>query len=322
MKKKCLIMATFMALMMVLSAGFAYGSCTPAQFTLWAGKTINAGTVTVTNDDNYLYVTYNTANGYYLSSAKLGVVETLGGFPTNKQGNLPPGNLPWKADFSSSPTSYTFKIAKTDISSSIDCGTTLYIVAQADLKGVSSEGAWAGDNPPLDGSPGKQWWYYFQYTWCCNGDPVTACEQTAFAKSDTSSTCFITDGFNRWGWTNGPFSPGEDKVMNLYAAAGQCDTGKGMLVGQVEVNYSSESGTVTVTYTTSGDITLTQTHLYVGNASYPQKNGKDTVAPGLYGNTHEGLTTQTDTFTVDATGPIYIIAHAIVEGVELCGFNE
>jgi hypothetical protein len=142
------------------------------------------------------------------------------------------------------------------------------------------------------------------------GNPTTECIEitvescaceTAFARSE-SNMCFIPE-FNRWGWTN-QITPGT-YTWPLWAAAGQCDTGKGTLVGSVTVEYAV--GKVSVTYNVEKPYYVTETHTYAGTDKYPQvKQGRltvSTVAPGSY------------YIKVPADGkPIYVIAHAVVCG--------
>jgi len=145
-----------------------------------------------------------------------------------------------------------------------------------------------------------------------------SCEatETAFAYDATLGTCFLDmdPGFNRWGWSIGPLVAGEYEFP-IYAAAGQCDTSKGMLVGQLLVSYSG--GTATVTYDMDSCRTLTETHLYVGSVPVPTgPNGEYTVAPGQYGNIHDGEeapNAESDQYVINGlSGEIYLIAHAIV----------
>jgi hypothetical protein len=122
--------------------------------------------------------------------------------------------------------------------------------------------------------------------------------ETAYAKGDPA-TCFIGNGFNNWGWTN-PIGPSE-YTWDLWAAAGQCDTSKGALVGSVTVVYDDD-GDVTVTYNVGAPYSLKETHVYAGTTMFPVgKNGKPTVAPGQYYN--DG--------PFDG-GQVYVIAHAVV----------
>jgi hypothetical protein len=140
-------------------------------------------------------------------------------------------------------------------------------------------------------------------------------EETAFAFGGNIATCFLEDGFNRWGWTNGITS---DVEMPIYAGAGQCDVSKGTLVGTLKVDI--EGTTATITYEMNDGYKLEETHLYVGSTKYVpfEKGGKVnyTVAPGQYPTIHDltGATSDTYTVTLPTTGPIYLIAHAVVSG--------
>ncbi|MFH6604504.1 SpaA isopeptide-forming pilin-related protein [Maribacter algicola] len=120
----------------------------------------------------------------------------------------------------------------------------------------------------------------------CNPGSIDKCE-TAFARSSDENvrTCFLdipNISGNRWGWTNEIPSIDGIYQMDLYAAAGQCDIGKGALVGTVEVTFSN--GSVNVTVSTLNDYKMTEAQLYVGSNSIPvkQNNGNLTVAPGDY----------------------------------------
>lgn len=133
---------------------------------------------------------------------------------------------------------------------------------------------------------------------CDEEKELSGCE-TAFAKGDNGETCFIGNGFNRWGWTIGPLADGAEGSYEVYAGAGQCDTAKGVLVGSVDVSYIG--GEVSVTYNIDDTYEVSETHTYAGSTMYPiAKNGKETVAPGQY-YIEENL-----------SGEIYVIAHAVV----------
>jgi hypothetical protein len=134
---------------------------------------------------------------------------------------------------------------------------------------------------------------------------VAPCEvicETAYGKGN-GAVCFIPT-FDRWGWTNA-ITPG-NYTYELWAAAGQCDTDKGTLVGSVDVVYGLD-GHVSVTYNVEAPYYIEETHTYVGTTMYPQvKRGRgtvSTVAPGSYYNAgpFDG-------------GQVYVIAHAVVCG--------
>lgn len=143
---------------------------------------------------------------------------------------------------------------------------------------------------------------------------ITGCE-TMFAK-DTDGLCFndTEPDFSRWGWTN-PIEEGFEGKLELWAGAGQCDTGKGTLVGYLHVSYLN--GSLSATYEMLNGFYMTETHFYVGTDLYPMaKNGSYTVAPGQYPYKNEKLDYEKDdSYTVDGlSGDVYLIAHGVVCG--------
>lgn len=150
------------------------------------------------------------------------------------------------------------------------------------------------------------------------GNSEDECETLFAIGNDAQSTCFIEDGFNRWGWTIGPLEAGE-YTFDLYSGAGRCDIDKGTLVGELNVNYDELAGSLSVVYQILDGFVLNETHLYVGNDSYPiGNNGNPTVAPGQFPYQHELESASMDSYTIDGlSGQIYIIAHGVV-----CDDNE
>ncbi|TMM55948.1 T9SS type A sorting domain-containing protein [Maribacter algarum] len=140
----------------------------------------------------------------------------------------------------------------------------------------------------------------------------TGCE-TAFARYEVDNTCFIDDGFNRWGWTNFFDSEGT-YTMDLYAGAGQCDLSKGEKTGEVTVEYNN--GSVSVSVDILSGFIMQETQLYVGADKYPTKgNGMPTVAPGQYpqnsGSLNNVTTYEFDDVDVSGiNGGVYVIVHA------------
>jgi hypothetical protein len=147
---------------------------------------------------------------------------------------------------------------------------------------------------------------------------IGGCE-TMFAKgNDDIATCFIGNGFNRWGWTNGPISTGEH-TFDIYAGAAHCITENREPAGTVTLNYDAASGNAVVTYMLNNGYVLTETHLYLGDGPYPLKRrGRNgwvpTVAPGQYPYKHGNLdNVSVDTYVVSGlSGDIYMIAHGVI----------
>ncbi len=88
-----------------------------------------------------------------------------------------------------------------------------------------------------------------------------------------------------------------------------------MLVGKLFVEYAD--GTLTATYVMDSCRILTETHLYVGSDPVPTgPSGDLTVAPGQYGNIHDGddaPNAEFDEYEITGlSGDIFLIAHAVV----------
>jgi hypothetical protein len=299
---------------------------TPTVVTLFAGQTIDSGTVTVSNDDDFLYVTFLTANDWLLSETHLHVADSLAGIPQTKKGNPKVGNFSYKTTHDPEVTEFTYVIAKADLS--LDDNNSMVVAAHAvvvqyDDAGnqISNETGWGDGDRFVDRG---SWATYFMHTWqACDGsgggdDSGT---ETAFAFGEEISTCFLDidvdeDGngdFNRWGWTNGALSQGSYE-FDIYAGAGRCDTNKGTLVGTLTVDY--DGSTATVTYNVTAPFGMVETHLYVGSDILASNSGDFTVAPGQYPTIHDELASvSSDSYTIGGlSGDIYVVAHATVDG--------
>ena len=92
----------------VIAGRLSNGECEPTVVTLLAGQTINSGTVTVTNDASYIYVTYATTNGWVLSQTHL-YVGDCALIPVNNPGNPIPGQFPYTSAHNNINT-YTYQI--------------------------------------------------------------------------------------------------------------------------------------------------------------------------------------------------------------------
>lgn len=88
--------------------------------TLWAGKKYNAGTVTVTEDENNLYVKYTTSGSWKLNETHLDVSTTK----YIKRGS--PGQYDYHATHTNGVTSYTYTVPKTWAP-----GTSVHFLAHA-----------------------------------------------------------------------------------------------------------------------------------------------------------------------------------------------
>lgn len=298
----------------------------PVCYDLLAGQTIHAGSVCLEIAGGNLNVVYATVDGWELTEAQLWIGNDITDLPQNKAGNPVPGQFPFKSGDITGATLYQFSIPLTNPYLNFACPSdaiSYFLAAHASVRKLNGTDTYQTQTGWTEGSPitsRGNWATFSTFTLgCCSGpqDPGgdVVCE-TSFAKAATGSTCFLDLGFERWGWSNGPLvASATPYVFDLYAGAGQCDTTKGALVGTLTVNYDGAKAVVTYTMTAPG-WWLDATHLYVGSNPLPLfKQGKNlvpTVAPGQYPNQHEELeSAPTDTYTVNITGPIYVVAHAV-----------
>jgi hypothetical protein len=148
---------------------------------------------------------------------------------------------------------------------------------------------------------------------------ITQCE-TAFARATSDATCFlgadfdgdgVSDGFKRWGWSNGPLAAWTSSEWPVYASAGQCDVSKGTLVGHLRVRY--DGSTAEIKFNRVGKFVLDEEHIYVGNDPLPtNKQGKYTVAPGLYPIGVELHGAASSSHVIGGlSGKIFVVYHAV-----------
>jgi hypothetical protein len=147
-------------------AGAQCGS--PLVTPLYAGQTLDAGNVTVSNDANNIYVRYTTNDPWVISDAHLAIAGSLAGIPQTKKGNPIPGHFSYSAIFDPEVTDYTFTIAR----GSFLPGQTLYIAAHAVVQAPASSGGTQTGWGYGPGFPGANWATYIQYTVQSCGSPA------------------------------------------------------------------------------------------------------------------------------------------------------
>jgi hypothetical protein len=148
-------------------------TCKSRTFPLTAGQQMLAGTVVVSNDADFLYVTYNTSGEWELDEVHLYILESA------STGRLAPGQTPYKNDELADGTqTYTFAIP---FSETLECGTTIWIQAHAATNGETAYGG------TITGSDGGSWFGNISYAIeCCEDDD---CDLSASADV-TDVKCF------------------------------------------------------------------------------------------------------------------------------------
>ncbi len=303
--------------------------CGTDTFTLWAGQTIDAGEIIVSNDETNLYVTVISDGGFVGEEnikMWLGTDFSL----LNGEGLERPaaGSFPYKVTVPERETSYTFTIALNTIPfyDVMNCGEqAIHVVVHADvlvLDDIAAKGeetAWGGD---IEG-PGDAWWYYADYTpACCGEEPPVPTEAlgTAFAKggyvfttgpkSNPEDLPSLELAKNRWGWAINLMESGVT-TYELWVGAGLNDVRKGTLVGEVSIDFDGYMATVS--YRLYSEYTIEESHIYAGDFM------PTTLAPGQYGNTMHfnpfvnDYSVTLDVMDTDGDG-VWFIIHAVAYG--------
>ncbi len=169
---------------------------TATTVTLFAGQTIDAGTVTVSNDANNLYVTFTTSGDWWLDTTHLHVATTASDVPAARNGNPIPGQFDYQTDHDPRVQTFTYTVAKSaiegfdpDVSGSLVIAAHAALVRIVDGEEVTETG-W-GDGPRFVDK--GNWGTYIEYEWQeCNGGPGEYDEVgTAYAYGGDDATCFI-----------------------------------------------------------------------------------------------------------------------------------
>ncbi len=149
----------------LIIAGGGEETCPATQVTLFAGQTMNAGTVSVTNDANYIYVTYTTANGWYLTQTHL-YVGNCATIPVNNPGNPIPGQFPY-ASSHNNVTTYTYQVPISAIpAGGCGCIAAHSVVVKLNANGsVASQQTGWGNGTQINMGSGN-WGMKFDYCSC------------------------------------------------------------------------------------------------------------------------------------------------------------
>lgn len=273
--------------------------------TLYAGQTLDVGTVCVDNDDTDVTVTFTTTGAWTLGEMHLFVGTDFGDIPTTKSGNPKIGLFPYSATTTSQSYSFTIPFSELDTT----CDTTLVIAAHAVVSnGDTTETAWGAGNRF---TPRGSWATWFSYFAPCDngGDSGDDCTRTETGFAFGQATLIdVVGGSNRWGWQL-TLQDGDSGSTPIYAAAGNNVIANGDLAGELQYSYSN--GVLLADFFAYAGFAWNATHLYADDVMIT------TTAPGQFGNTQEFATPQTLVpyqLAIDPSSAqtIYVVAHAEV----------
>jgi hypothetical protein len=152
-------------------------TCTPTTQTLYAGRTIDAGTVTVTNTTDELIVRVETSGEWLLEQVH--VYAGTGPVPTNRGGNVAPGSFPYHFDVDPAGPRAEVRIPLSALGVTCD-GQRLVIAVHTEVvrvvngEVVQQETGW-GNGTRFTGS---QWGFWFEHVTCCPPPPPAGCTYT------------------------------------------------------------------------------------------------------------------------------------------------
>jgi len=260
---------------------------------LMAGQHYEAGKVYVVNNKEKLYVAYETTGEWKMKAIHL-FVGACDKLPVNKQGNLVPGQFPYKVEFNGLQTFYYVEIPLDTLPEGCICvAAHAEVVKVVDGEIVQSETAF-GEGEKV----GKNWFMKFEYciAVCEDEPPVEMCyqDETAWA----AGSRYVTQG--NWA-TYTPYVA--NTPVNVFA-------GQNYLVGTVTFSEVVD-GKVTITLAALNGARLQSVAESVkiqGYETAPSGN----PAPGLF-TTYKGNET---TVTVDAYA--YYGIHLDVQRVVDC----
>lgn len=298
--------------------------------TLFAGQTIDAGSVCVEVADNGnsedLCVTYTTSGNWKLIGTHTWVGTALANMPQNRKGHPQIGQFPYHSGNLNGQTTYSVCIPLAAFGGEAGlCAQNMLVATHAEV-GLDSNGDGVYEQTETAWGDGARmvtrgtWATYFSIVFNCADVPNNFSSETAWAFGCDAATCFLDipdedgTGFDRWGWSNGPFSEEGTYTFDLYAGAGDCDRENGTLVGELIVAY--QGTTADITFTACGTYEMSETQVYVGPEILPRFEGDYTIAPGQFTHSNEfpeGVVT--DTYEVLNVQPgFHVVAHAVVWG--------
>jgi hypothetical protein len=131
---------------------------------LFAGRTIDVGTVVIANDGERLCVTYNTTGAWFLTENHLDIALTPSEIPQTNSGNPRPGQFSYSHVLTTPVQADEHCFTLTELG--YEPGAVLYIAAHCKAvrmesgRVVQTETAW-GDGLPF---PGANWATYMEHT--------------------------------------------------------------------------------------------------------------------------------------------------------------
>lgn len=287
------------------------------EYPIWAGQSILVGTLKITNDSDYLYVTYELLDGWMLEETHVHIASSVSGIPCNRNGIPVPGQFAYSNCHDPAVIEYTYAIALAPYG--FQYGDQIVVAAHAAVKKwdegsqtYQNETGWGGDNP----GPGPRWWFYALYQ-LQDSEETEYTSETAWARMNDDPLDFTypfnPDPSDPTHWQGGSWATfmeveaGETpQVFYFYA-------GQFYRVGEVEI--SREASNLVVEIVLDEGFFVSEAHLKVSTESLEGTSS----APGQFPYKVDDLWAGGYTFTVPWSDswdgvPLYIALHGVVWG--------
>ncbi|GAO29812.1 hypothetical protein JCM15548_12040 [Geofilum rubicundum JCM 15548] len=137
-------------------------ACGETSFDLWAGQTMKSGLITISNDEENIFIEITTKDGWQLQQTHLHLGSTYQDIPKNKSGVPVPGHFTYNTLHLPLVTTYTYTVPNNrSIGDEIIIAIHAEVV-KTDKSGeiIGEETAWAGN---IEG-PSSRWWFYLSFT--------------------------------------------------------------------------------------------------------------------------------------------------------------
>lgn len=292
--------------------------CYEESYTIYGGQTIEVGTLTVSNDEENIFVTYDLSGTdwhLYETHVFVGSFEDM---PLNKPGNPKIGNFPYSESHNGEQV-YTYTFSREDFD---ECFTVAAhaVVKKLDENGnqIDEQTAWADGGTEF---PGKRWgWYLAEY--CSIECPDVVCNVAKSYGWPDYTTCFTDYGFSEFGWTFGPISEELRDGACLYSSLMACPTScepDGMQLGAVRIKDIGDGNLQIFFSDVKYGYRITETYVHIGNEPFPIVNGNYSINPQDFTLKHLNLDLRSglgnlDEFIIpNPSGDVYMIAYAVFE---------
>ncbi len=225
----------------ISGARISQADCDPVVWDLTAGQTKVVGTVTVDNDEENLYITYNIdVPGAVLGELHLWVGADINDVPKNRAGIIVPGHFSHAVDLTGlGLTEYTFEVNWSDWA---EGGQEIAVVTHAVVLYLAEDGLVVANDTAFGGDvrgPGRRWWYNGLYTICEEEFPPA---EIAYWKEETA-----------WAAGSRYVQPGNWATYTPYVAGSTVDLLAGQTMQAGAVYFSAlEGGMVTIAILLNG----------------------------------------------------------------------